>query len=234
MQLRLHRAEHPPVQSIPTLSRGVCIETAGAKLHGALDIPAGARGLVLFSSSRNLGRIDPRQSGLARELNRRGLGTLLVDLVEGTDGAGVSSDVDLLTERLLGATAWSGGQWGVEALPIGFVGSGLGSAAALSAAAILGDKVGAAASHSGRPDLAVADLGEVRAPTLLVVDADESPEGAANAMAAARLRCPHRLRKVPAEGLQVGSWAATPSICRWMEWHLGSPEVPYEPRLALG
>lgn len=238
-QLRRHKTEKLPASPLPTsptpaLRRGVCVEAAGAKLHGALDVPAAARGLVLFASDRNLGRIDPRQANLARELNRRGLGTLLFDLVEGTDSASVSSDVDALTERLIGATAWSARQWGVEDLPIGYVGSDLGSAAALSAAAIIGREIGAVASHSGRPDLAIADIGEVRAPTLLVAEASDSSLAAANAMAAARLRCPHQLRKVRTDGRQSGTWAAAPSICRWMEWHLGSPEVPYEPRLALG
>jgi putative phosphoribosyl transferase len=234
MQLRLHRTEKLHASPVPTLSRGVCVEAAGAKLRGALDVPAAARGLVLFASSRNLGRIDPRQANLARELNRRGLGTLLFDLVEGTDSAGISGDVDVLTERLLGATAWSAAQWGVEDLPIGYVGSGLGSAAALSAAAKLGREIGAVASHAGRPDLATADLGEVRAPTLLVVDARDSSLVAANEVAAAQLRCPQRLRKERTREGQGGSWAATPAVCRWMEWHLGAPEVPYEPRLILG
>lgn len=240
MQLRLHKTEKlpaspPPASPTPALSRGVCVEAAGAKLRGALDVPAAARGLVLFASDRNLGRIDPRQAGLAQELNRRGLGTLLFDLVEGGDSASVGSDVDVLTERLLGATAWSGEQWGVENLPIGYVGSGLGSAAALSAAAKLGREIGAIASHSGRPDLATADLGDVRAPTLLVADASDPSLVAANAMASAQLlRCPHRLQKVRTRGSKGEIWAATPAVCRWMEWHLGSPEVPYEPRLILG
>lgn len=234
MQFRFPSAEKAPAPPIPTLSRGVCIEVAGAKLQGALDVPAAARGLVLFASNRNFERIDSRQSHLARELNRRGLGTLLFDLVESSDRSELAGDVDALTERLLGVTAWSAEQWGVEDLPVGYVGSGLGSAAALSAAAILGRRIGAVASHSGRPDLAVADVGEVRAPTLLVVDANDSSLVAANAMAAARLRCPHRLRKARIGGGQTGAWAATPAICRWMEWHLGSPEVPYEPGLVPG
>jgi dienelactone hydrolase len=234
MQLRLHKTEKPSAPPFPALSRGVCVEAAGAKLRGALDVPAAARGLVLFASNLDLGRIDPRQTHLARELNRRGLGTLLFDLVEGTESASISSDVDVLTERLLGATEWSAAQWGVEGLPIGYVGSGLGSAAALSAAATTRHEIGAVASHSGRPDLATGDLGEVRAPTLLVVDAGDSCLVAANEIAAAQLRCPHRLRKLNAQEGQGGAWAAAPALCRWMEWHLGSPEVPYEPRLILG
>lgn len=232
MQLHLHKTERRPASPLPAsptpaLNRGVCIEAAGAKLRGALDVPAAARGLVLFASSRDLGRIDPRQANLARELNRRGLGTLLFDLVEGTDNASIGSDVDALTERLLGATAWSAAQWGVEDLPIGYVGSGLGSAAALSAAAKLGREIEAVASHCGRPDLASADLGEVRAPTLLVVDAGDSSLVAANEIAAAQLCCPQRLRKERTRGGRGEGWAATPAVCRWMEWHLGSPEVPY-------
>lgn len=233
MLLHFHKTEDPPAPPTPALSRGVCVEVAGAKLRGALDVPLDARGLVLFASNRDFARIKPRQSGLARELNRRGLGTLLFDLVDSADGPEVAGDVDRLTERLLAATAWSKSQWGVEGLPIGYAGSGLGAAVALSAAAILGPKVDAVASHSGRPDLAIADLGEVSAPTLLVVDGDDAPLAATNALAAARLRCPHRLRKVPASEAQAGTWPAAPAICRWMEWHLGSPEVPYEPPAAL-
>ena len=209
------------------------MNTAGARLAGELHLPPNPNGFVLFASSRDSGRIDRRQVSLSGALNQRGLGTLLFDLVEANDGAGVANDVETLTERLIDATEWSLEQWGVAELPVGYVGSGLGSAAALSAAALLGSKIGAIASHSGRPDLACEDVGEVRAPTLLVVDADDPPVAAANATAATRLRCPHRLRKVKIDGKQVGTWQATPAICRWMEWHLGAPEVPYEHSLTL-
>lgn len=215
------------------LQRGVCVDTAGARLTGELFLPPNPNGFVLFASSRDLGRIDRRQVGLSEALNRRGLGTLLFDLVEASDDSAVASDVEALTGRLIEATEWSLRQWGVTELPVGYIGSGLGSAAALSAAALLGQRIGAVVSHSGRPDLASEDVGEVRAPTLLVVDADDPPVAAANAAAAARLRCPHRLRKVKIDGKQVGTWQAAPAICRWMEWHLGSPEVPYEHPLTL-
>jgi putative phosphoribosyl transferase len=215
------------------LQRGVGIETAGTRLAGELNLPPNPNGFVLFACSRALGRIDRRQVGLSEALNRRGLGTLLFDLVEASDGPEIADDVEALTERLVDATEWSWRQWGVTELPIGYIGSGLGSAAALSAAAVLGPKIGAIASHSGRPDLACEDLGEVLAPTLLIVDADDPPVAAANATAAALLRCPHRLRQVKTDSKQVGSWQATPAICRWMEWHLGPPEVPYKHPLTL-
>jgi putative phosphoribosyl transferase len=236
---RAHGSRHRPrgvvgPQTVPRLSRGVCVETAGVKLEGGLEVPDAARGVVLFASSRAFGRTDPRQRDLARALHRRGLGTLLFDLVDSNDGVDAASEVGLLTERLFGATEWIADQWGLDGLPVGYVGSGLGAAAALSAAATLGEKIDAVAIHSGRPDLAVAVLGKIRAPTLLVADADDPYIVAVNERVAEQLRCAHRLRKAQLKGQQRGVWAATPAICRWMEWHLGSPEVPYEPRLALG
>lgn len=236
---RGHGARHRPrgvvgPQAVPHLSRGVYVEAAGARLEGGLEVPAAARGIVLFASSRAFGRTDPRQRDLARALNRRGLGTLLFDLVDSSDGVDVASDVDILTERLVGATEWTADQWGVDGLPIGYVGSGFGSPAALSAAGILGEEIGAVATHSGRPDLAAANLGRAHAPTLLVADAEDPYLVVANARAAEQLRCAHRLRKVRTKDRQRGAWAATPAICRWMEWHLGAPEVPYEPWTASG
>jgi hypothetical protein len=215
------------------IQRGVCVEVAGARLAGELYLPPNPNGFVLFASSRDLGRIDRRQVDLSEALNRRGLGTLLFDLVETSENSEVANHVEVLSRRLAEATEWSLEQWGVTDLPIGYVGSDLGSAAALSAAALLGPKIGAIVSHSGRPDLSCEDIGEVSAPTLLLVDADYPPVAAPNASAAARLRCPHRLREMKIEGKQVGAWKATPAICRWLEWHLGSPEVPYEHPLAL-
>jgi hypothetical protein len=111
-------------------------------------------------------RLDRRQVALGEALNERGLGTILFDLVEATDDAETESDLEILTERLIGATEWSLGQWGVDRLPLGYVGSGLGSAASLVASVALGPTICAIASHGGRPDLAADGLGRVRAPTL--------------------------------------------------------------------
>lgn len=221
----------PPAAPVPKLSRGVCVEAAGASLRGILELPTAARGLVIFASNRSLGHIDSRQVALGRALNQRGLGTLLFDLVSEDDVRSAAGDVEMLTERLIGATEWSAKQWGVRDLPTGYVASGLGSAAALSAAAILREKVGAVASHWGRPDLATADLGEVCAPTLLVVDEGDPYLVAANARAAAQLRAPHRLQEIRVTGRPAGTWSATASICRWMEWHLGAPDLPYPAHL---
>lgn len=204
-----------------SIQRGVCVEAAGARLVGWLELPPDPKGFVLFASSRDLMRIDRRQVDLSERLNRRGLGTLLFDLVETTDSAAVEADVGVLAGRLLGATGWSRKQWGVSGLPLGYVGSGLGSAAALSAAAALVPAVRAIASHGGRPDLAGGAIAEVRSPTLLLAGAEDPFELEAARTAAAQLPGPHRVGQM-APGSETGRWAATPAICRWMEWHLVS------------
>lgn len=215
------------------VTKGVCVEAAGARLPGELRLPPDPKGFVLLASSKDLGRIDARQMDLAHSLNEHSLGTLLFDLVQSNDRSAVAGDVPRLTKRLIAATNWSLRQWGVDDLPVGYVGSGLGSAAALSAASVLGGGVSAIASHWGRPDLATEDIGKVQAPTLLLVDADDPIMAAANAKAARQLLCPHRFRQLRVDGPEIGHWKATSPICQWMEWHLGSPDVSYKPSWAL-
>src|SRR5690606_26053631 len=108
-------------------------------------------------------------------LHRRGLGTLLFDLLteqeEQIDMAGgrVRFDIDLLARRLVGAVDWVRLEPAARGLPIGLFGASTGAAAALIAAARRPAVIGAVVSRGGRPDLAGADLPRVRAPTLLVV-----------------------------------------------------------------
>lgn len=208
------------------LQRGVCVEAAGARLAGSLYLPPEPKGFVIFASSRDLMRIDRRQLDLSEALNARGLGTLLFDLVETTDGPEVGGNVELLAARLLSATGWSRRQWGVSGLPVGLVGSELGSAAALSAAAALSPSVRAIALRGGRPDLAGPAIDQVEAPTLLLADAGDPVEVAAAGVAAAHLTGPHRVRRVRCDDKRLGSWRMTPPIYHWMEWHLSGEENP--------
>lgn len=210
----------PATDMPPTaLQRGVCVEAAGARLAGALYLPPDPKGFVLFASSRDLMRLDRRQVDLAEALNLRGLGTLLFDLVDATDGQEAERDIGLISARLLGATGWSRRQWGVGGLPFGYIGSGLGSAAALSAAAALVPRVHAIALHGGRPDLAGAAIAAVHAPTLLLCEVEDRVEVEAARAAAAHLPGPHRIRQVGGRS-EAGRWAATTAISHWMEWHL--------------
>lgn len=84
------------------------IRAGSETLEGELDIPAGARGLVLFSHGSGSGRHSPRNQYVARELRRAGLGTLLVDLLTPAEDADYERrfDIDLLTDRLACAAGY--------------------------------------------------------------------------------------------------------------------------------
>jgi pimeloyl-ACP methyl ester carboxylesterase len=169
------------------------------RLAADLAVPPGAGGLIVFAHGSGSSRLSRRNRQVAAALNERGLATLLLDLLtvdEEADRANVF-DIDLLSGRLVAATRWASGHSGTEELPVGYFGASTGAAAALCAAAALGEGIGAVVSRGGRPDMAGKCLERVIAPTLLIVGAADRTVLALNEQAAARLRCPHRIEVVP-------------------------------------
>jgi putative phosphoribosyl transferase len=109
--------------------------------------------MVVFAHGSGSGRHSPRNRLVARVLNQSRLATLLLDLltpVEERDRAKVF-DVGLLAGRLVGATRWLQSQPDAHGLPVGFFGASTGAAAALWAAADLGELVGAVVSRVDAP-----------------------------------------------------------------------------------
>lgn len=174
--------------------------SAGAvRLAGRLTVPERPRGLVVFVHGSGSGRHSPRNRYVARVLHGAGIGTLLFDLLtpaEEADRANVFA-IDLLAARLTEVVAWVRRQPEFRRLPLGFFGASTGAGAALWAAAEPDADVAAVVSRGGRPDLAGPRLGQVRAPTLLVVGGRDDVVLQLNEAAAERLRCEHRLRVVP-------------------------------------
>lgn len=168
-------------------------------LDGLLRRPEPARALVLFAHGSGSGRLSPRNNHVAEALRPAGLATLLFDLLtedESADRANVF-DIALLGERLAMATAWARQQAALKHLPIGYFGASTGAAAALVAAARDREGVGAIVSRGGRPDMAGPVLGEVRAPTLLIVGGNDTAVLELNREALAQLRCEKDLEIVP-------------------------------------
>jgi alpha-beta hydrolase superfamily lysophospholipase len=155
--------------------RLVRVRVDSLSLEGALAVPPGAGGVVLFAHGSGSSRKSPRNNFVARELRAGGLGTLLIDLLTEQEDADRQTrfDIELLTRRLLAATAWLRSEPETKALPLGYFGASTGAAAALKAAATLGAGVAAVVSRGGRPDLAAPDLPRVHAPTLLIVGGDD-------------------------------------------------------------
>lgn len=142
-----------------------------AHIEGSLTLPSAAVGLVLFAHGSGSSRHSPRNQYVARVLNGRGLGTLLMDLLTPAEDENYATrfDIRLLAGRLTLATNWLGGQPACKGLPVGYFGASTGAAAALIAAAGLGNNIRAVVSRGGRPDLAGDALGQVRSPVLLIV-----------------------------------------------------------------
>jgi dienelactone hydrolase len=147
------------------------VELAGLTLPALLAVPRDPRGVVAFAHGSGSSRLSPRNRLVASRLNHEGLATLLVDLLtseEEPDRRNVF-DIELLAGRLAGAADWISTRAELRRLPLGFFGASTGAAAALWAAAELGDTVSAVVSRGGRPDLAADRLSEVRCPALLIV-----------------------------------------------------------------
>jgi pimeloyl-ACP methyl ester carboxylesterase len=164
-----------------------------------MGLPRPAGGLVLFAHGSGSGRFSPRNNSVAAALRRAGLATLLFDLLTENEAADRRNvfDIELLAERVAMATAWVGQRKDTKSLPIGYFGASTGAAAALVAAARLQGDIGAIVSRGGRPDMAGRVLGQVRAPTLLIVGGHDVGVLELNEQAFAQLQCEKSLEIVP-------------------------------------
>jgi pimeloyl-ACP methyl ester carboxylesterase len=190
----------PHVAHASRHSSTVEIVAGTTRLLGELALPAHPQGIVLFAHGSGSSRLSPRNTYVARVLRDAGIGTLLFDLLTPTEDRTYQTrfDISLLASRLLAATGWVLHEPATSALPIGYFGASTGAAAALVAAAELGDRISAVVSRGGRPDLAsAAILQRVSAPTLLIVGGDDPEVIALNRRADAYLACEKALRIVP-------------------------------------
>lgn len=209
----------------------VTIPVDGAKLHGNLNVPAGARGIVLFAHGSGSSRHSPRNRYVASVLREGGLATLLMDLLTAEEEAinlrtrQLRFDINLLAQRLVVATDWLREQPDTRELKVGYFGASTGAGAALVAAAQRPDAVGAVVSRGGRPDLASSALPAVRAPTLLIVGGDDRPVIAMNQEALAALRAEKELQIVPGATHLFEEPGTLEQVARsarlWFERHLG-------------
>ncbi len=178
----------------------VKIPADSVELGGELILPPSASGIVLFAHGSGSSRFSPRNTFVASVLQQQGIGTLLFDLLtraEDQDYA-VRFDIDLLTRRLLAATAWLQTMPETKTLRMGYFGASTGAAAALQAAAERGKAITAVVSRGGRPDLAgEAALNQVTAPTLLIVGSADYGVIELNEQAYALLKCEKDLTLVP-------------------------------------
>lgn len=221
-----------------TMSQAIRIPCGAAMLEGDLAVPPAANGLILFAHGSGSSRHSTRNRQVAAGLQRRGLATLLFDLLTaGEEQVDLQTrqhrfDIPLLASRMVFATEWVAQQPRLGLLPIGYFGASTGSAAALNAAARPGARVAAVVSRGGRPDLAGDALPAVRCPTLLVVGGADHGVIELNQQAARALRCHKALEIVPGASHlfeEPGTLERVEELAGdWFERHLAPRRSPQE------
>ncbi len=164
-------------------------------LHGHLQVPDAAAGVLVFANGGAHARHSQRTRLVAEVLLGAGYGTLLLDLLTPAEELERHRvfDIELMAHRLTAATEWLRNRPETAASRVGYVGAGTGAAAVLWAAAAGGADIGAVVSIDGRPDLAESRLADVRSPTLLIVSGEDESSLRVNRQAQALLRCPCRM-----------------------------------------
>jgi dienelactone hydrolase len=192
-----------------------------------LDAPERARAIVLIAQGLN--SPATHDARLANQLIAEGIAVLHFGiLTTGEERADAATgrfrfDSPLLSKRWLSVTRWVRAQSKLHSLRIGYCGGGTGGVGALSAAAHP-HTASAVICHSGRLDPAGSALGDVRVPTLLVVDEDDLAALALSQRALKALLCTARLDLLrPSPGRAAGCgpwyWESSPQL-RWFERHL--------------
>src|SRR5690349_10923207 len=108
--------------------RPVQIMAGPATLEGNLALPAGARAIVLFAHGSGSSRHSPRNRFVAGVLQGGGLATLLIDLLTANEEAvdlrtrQLRFDIELLADRLVGATHWLAQYSGTRHMRVGYFG----------------------------------------------------------------------------------------------------------------
>lgn len=214
--------------------REVRIPVGDAVLEGELHLPHHGAGLVVFVHGSGSSRSSPRNQMVARMMRRAELGTLLFDLLTREEQVvdemtrELRFNIEMLAGRLVEVTRWLQEQPEALGLKTGYFGASTGAAAALMAAAVLGDEVGAVVSRGGRPDLAGDSLPQVTSPTLLIVGGHDAVVVGLNQDACEKLRCRKSLRIVPGATHLFEELGALEEVARlsaaWFRRHLAAEQ----------
>lgn len=176
----------------------ISLPVDGVRLIGDLSMPEGAKSLIIFSHGSGSSRLSPRNQQVAAYLQKKGIATLLFDLLTPEEDQEEANrfDITLLTKRLCEVTKILEELSTTKGIALGFFGASTGAASALDAAAKL-PQVFAVVSRGGRPDLATTDLSKIKVPVQLIVGSKDTTVLALNRLVFDKLRCKKELAIVP-------------------------------------
>jgi putative phosphoribosyl transferase len=213
----------------PATDLPVTIDAGPVRLDALFGEVAGAIGIVVFAHGSGSGRNSPRNHYVARQLQRAGMSTLLLDLLSEHEDRDyrLRFDIGLLEPRLAAACAWTRDRPGCESLPLGLFGASTGAAVALRMAARRPGDIAAVVSRGGRPDLAgVTALQQIAAPTLLIVGGKDEQVIALNEAALELMPCDARIDIIPGASHLFEESGALEAAARlavaWFAGHFGA------------
>lgn len=222
----------------PATEQPVSIEAGTVTLEGILGEVNDPIGIVVFAHGSGSGRKSPRNHYVARQLQRAGMATLLIDLLTAREDEQyrMRFDINLLQPRLAAACAWVREREGYAGLPIGLFGASTGAAVALRVAAARPDQIAALVSRGGRPDLAgVPVLELVRAPTLLIVGGNDTQVIDLNEAALAEMPGEARIDIVPGASHLFEESGALETVAAlavaWFARHFSGARPPAQERV---
>lgn len=209
------------------------LELREVELSADLRLPLQTDGLVIFVHGSGSGRLSPCNQFVAESLAKRGLASLLFDLLTEPEQrldnltGELRFDIALLARRLVDVIDWVGRDVELHSLRIGLFGASTGAAAALLAAAVRPEVVHAVVSRGGRTDLAGAALSQVRAPTLQIVGAQDPVVLELNDQSSQALQCEQQLEIVAGATHLFEEPGALEEVARlagdWFEKYLHDP-----------
>lgn len=195
------------------MKRAFSMRLPHGTLHGDLDLPESARGLILLVRSHHVA-VD---GIIAANFRAHGYAIFSMELLstQETQFPDATQNVPRLTQRLLDVLDLIRRDGDMEALPLAIFATGDTSPAAIRAAAQRDTQVQAIACQGGIIDRAgLQALKYLLAPLLMLFDADDEIGPVAAQRAAAHLSVEHEIH-----GLEIGEDALV-RVAEWFSAHL--------------
>jgi len=190
------------------MNRTITLQTPHGPLHGQLERPDGAPGLVILARAHHA----PADVVLAAALAAHGHAIFSIELLSGQEAhfADATQNVPRLAQRLIDILDLVRHDGDMQNLPLAIFATGDTTPAAIRATAQRDTQVQALVCHGGIIDRAgLQALKLLVAPLLMLFDADDEFAPGAFKRAAGYLNCPHEMHVLaPGEDpmLRVAAW----------------------------
>ena len=208
---------------------GVRIPAPEAMIEGDWSVPLHPKGAVILANGTGNSRLNRRNRQAALHLYDSGYATLLLDLLTPAEDrediltGAFQRNIDLLASRLIAAAEWVE-RSEVQGLPLGYMTSGVASAAAVVASVREPQLVDALVFRSGRPDLGGISLHKLLTPSLFIVGGADHSVFELNRWALRRIRGQGKIAIIPGASHLFEEPGALEQMCslavRWFDEHL--------------